>query len=141
MALLEESERAAVIEQLAKARVGFGLIEGVPSVRRRSPTCGDEFTVQLVVMDDAITELHWEGHGCVVSTAAAGALASLALGLSPSAFTALAGRYLESVQEGGVPDESFGDAEVFAGIGRYPLRAGCATLAWRAALETLNAPA
>lgn len=139
---LDESERAALIEQLAKARHGFGF-EGVdavaPSAHRRSPTCGDEFTVRVVMTDDAIAAVHWEGHGCVVSTAAAGALAALAPGLSRSSFLALAARYLEAVLADGAPDAEFGDAEVFAGIGRYPLRAGCASLAWRAAVQAVGA--
>jgi nitrogen fixation NifU-like protein len=137
--VLSETERAAVIEQLAKSRHGFGLADAGVSAHRRSPSCGDEFTVQLLVADDVITELHWEGHGCVVSTAAASALAELAPGLSSAAFAALAARYFEAVQAEGLPEASFGDAEVFAGIGRYPLRAGCASLSWRAALDALDA--
>ncbi len=138
--LLDESERAAVIEQLARSCDGFGLVDAdAVSAHRRSPSCGDEFTVQLLAADGAIAELHWEGHGCVVSTAAASALAGLAPGLSLAGFATLAGRYLDSVRAGGLPDEDFCDAEVFAGIGRYPLRAGCASLAWRAALDALAA--
>ena len=139
---LSETDRAAVIEQLAKSRHGFGLKDAAASTleaHRRSPSCGDEFTVQLRVADDVITALSWEGHGCAVSTAAASALAGLASGLSSAAFRALAARYFEAVQADGLPEASFGDAEVFAGIGRYPLRAGCASLAWRAALDALDA--
>lgn len=136
---LDETERSAVIEQLAKSRHGFGLPDAAgPTAHRRSPTCGDEFTVRVLVVDDTISSLHWEGHGCVVSTAAASALAGLAPGRSPDAFGALAARYLEAVQAEGVADAAFGDAEVFAGIGRYPLRAGCASLAWRTALDALD---
>jgi nitrogen fixation NifU-like protein len=138
--LLDESERAAVIEQLAKSRHGFGLGDAPASelqAHRRSPTCGDEFTVRVVVVGDLIESVHWEGHGCVVSTAAASTLAGVLPGLTPEECAALAARYFEAVQAGGVPDASFGDAEVFAGIGRYPLRAGCASLAWRTALDAL----
>ncbi len=138
---LDETERAAVIEQLAKSRRGFGLDEAPVSAfeaHRRSPTCGDEFTVRVLVVDDRIESLHWEGHGCVVSTAAASALAGLAPGLSSAEFAVIAVRYLAAVHADGVPDSAFGDAEVFSGIGRYPLRAGCASLSWRAALEALG---
>ena len=138
---LSETERAAVIEQLATSRHGFGLADAAESpleAHRRSPTCGDEFTVRVRVVDDTISSLHWEGHGCVVSTAAASALAELAPGLSAAEFAALAARYFEAVQVDGMPEAAFGDAEVFAGIGRYPLRAGCASLSWRAALAALG---
>ncbi len=137
--MTSEAERAEIIEQLAKARHGFGLNDA-PGVdaHRRSPSCGDEFTVRVDVVADTIASLRWEGHGCVVSTAAASVLAGLAPGLTPAEFTALAARYVEAVQPDGTADPELGDAEVFAGIGRYPLRAGCATLAWRAALEALG---
>ena len=142
---LDEAERAALIEQLARERHGFGFEGGFErvdaaarSAHRRSPSCGDEFTVRVLVVKDTIAELHWEGHGCVVSTAAASALAALAPGLSRSSFVALAARYFEAVQTDGVPDAAFGDAEVFAGIGQYPLRAGCASISWRAAVEAVG---
>jgi nitrogen fixation NifU-like protein len=139
---LDETERATLIEQLARSRDGFGfdgLDSAARSAHRRSPTCGDEFTVRVLVVQEIIEQLRWEGHGCVVSTAAAGALAAVVPGLSRPSFLALAARYFESVQADGAPDAAFGDAEVFAGVGRYPLRAGCASIAWRAAVEAVAA--
>lgn len=137
---LDETERAALIEQLARSRHGHGLADAPagPEAHRRSPSCGDEFTVRLAIADGAIRELHWDGHGCVVSTAAAVMLSQLAAGTAAAEFPALAARYLATVQADGVPDPELGDAEAFAGIGRYPLRAGCASLAWRAALDALS---
>ena len=137
--MTSEAERAEIIEQLAKARHGFGL-DDAPGVdaHRRSPSCGDEFTVRVDVVADTIASLRWEGHGCVVSTAAASVLAELAPGLTPAEFTTHVARYVDAVQPDGNAGPELGDAAVFAGIGRYPLRAGCATLAWRAALEALG---
>jgi NifU-like protein involved in Fe-S cluster formation len=63
----------AGIEQLAKSRYEFGLADAPASAfqaHRRSPTCGEEFTVRVLVADGRIESLHWEGHGCVVSAAA-----------------------------------------------------------------------
>jgi nitrogen fixation protein NifU and related proteins len=135
---LADADRAALIEELAKARLGAGLgdIPG-PESHRRSPTCGDEVTVRVVLDGDTIESLRWDGHGCVVSTAAASALSAAVPGLSVGAFRDLADRYLATLDAGASPDPSLGDLEAFAGIGRYPLRAGCASLAWRAALDAL----
>ena len=137
--MLSESERMALIEELAKTRVGAGL-GAAPGVEahRRSPACGDEMTVRVVLAGAAIEELRWDGHGCVVSTAAASALAGVTAGLSRADFRALAERYLATLDATATPDPELGDLEVFAGIGRYPLRAGCASLAWRAALDALG---
>jgi len=123
--LLSDADRAALLEERARLAVGRGLGTGAEG-HRRSPSCGDEFTVHV---GDTIT---WEGHGCVVSTAAASALGTL----TPAEFTDLAPRYLASIDPDGEPLAGF---EEFAGIGRFPLRGGCATLAWRAALDALEA--
>ena len=137
--VLAEPDRAALLEELAKTRVGAGLGD-VPGLEahRRSPACGDEVTVRLVLDGESIESLRWDGHGCVVSTAAASALSSVATGVSVAEFHALSTRYLETLDADAAPDPELGDLEVFAGIGRYPLRAGCASLAWRAALEALG---
>jgi len=138
--VLAESDRATLIEELAKARVGAGLGDAAGlDAHRRSPACGDEVTVRVVLDGAEIGALRWDGHGCVVSTAAASALASSAHGLEPAAFRALADRYLATLGADASADPDLGDLEVFAGIGRYPLRAGCASLAWRAALDALGA--
>jgi nitrogen fixation NifU-like protein len=139
--MLAEPDRAALIEELAKARVGGGLGDAPGAeAHRQSPACGDEVTVRMVVDGDVIAALRWDGHGCVVSTAAASALAAATPGLTPAAFRALADRYLATLDADATPDPALGDLEVFAGIGRYPLRAGCASLAWRAALDAVGAP-
>jgi len=138
---LAESERSALIEQLAKDRSGAGLgeIPG-PEAHRRSPACGDDVTVRVVLGAGVIDAVRWDGHGCVVSTAAASALASSASGCGIDEFRALAERYLATLGADASADPELGDLEVFAGIGRYPLRAGCASLAWRAALDALGVP-
>ena len=135
---LTEPDRAALVEDLAKARLGAGLGD-VPGfeAHRRSPACGDEVTVRIVLDGDVIESLRWDGHGCVVSTAAASALSAAVSGLDVADFRGLADRYLATLDADAAPDPSLGDLEAFAGIGRYPLRAGCASLAWRAALDAL----
>lgn len=136
---MDDAERAAVLEALAGERFGhdLSLLDEQPfTAHRRSPTCGDDVTVRIELDGDTIRALHWRGHGCVMSQAAASALAAVAPGRDVCAFGALASDYLASVQPDGTPVE-VGELAVFAGVGRFPLRAGCATLAWRAALDAL----
>lgn len=137
--MLAEAVRASLIEELARARVGAGLGDqpGLEA-HRRSPACGDDVRVRVVLHGDRIAELRWDGHGCVVSTAAASALGATAPGLTVSDLRALTLRYLATLESGSAADPDLGDLEAFAGIGRYPLRAGCASLAWRTALDALQ---
>ncbi|CAN5246566.1 hypothetical protein BH11ACT4_BH11ACT4_15280 [soil metagenome] len=115
--------RQLVIEDLHRARHGYGLAEQfLGEASEISPACGDTVTVRVTA--DGFT---WQGNGCTVSMAAASALGET----SRERFDEVIQAYLASVLPGGEPVD--GDLEAFAGIGRFPLRARCATLAWRAA--------
>ncbi|CAN5340995.1 SUF system NifU family Fe-S cluster assembly protein [soil metagenome] len=140
---LDDAERSAILEDLAGAQTGFGIEGPGIEAHRRSPTCGDDMTVRVGVVDGTIRTLRWQGHGCVVSRAAASALAAVAPGITTTEFTSLAAAYLASLEPDAAPvpspaDRSLEDLDVFAGIGRFPLRAGCASLAWRATLDALE---
>jgi nitrogen fixation NifU-like protein len=130
--ILSDAERSMLIEELARtprALLETHTHEGFA----RTASCGDEVTIRARVAGTEIQELGWNGHGCTVSMAATAALARLAP-IAVSEFRAHFARYVESVN-GTAPLE--GDLEAFAGIGRFPLRGQCATLAWRALSEAL----
>lgn len=115
--------RQLIIEDLHRARHGYGLAAQYDGEASEiSPACGDTITVR--VSADGFT---WQGNGCTVSMAAASALGET----SRVSFAEIIDGYLASVAPDGTPVD--GDLEAFAGIGRFPLRARCATLAWRAA--------
>lgn len=121
--------RQLVIEDLDRARHGYGLAqEYLGEGSAISPACGDTVTVRV-----STGGFSWHGNGCTVSMAAASALGEL----SVVEFRVLSERYLASVAAGGTPVDH-DELAAFAGIGRFPLRARCATLAWGAALEALG---
>lgn len=121
--MLSDAERAQLLGELARARHGEGLAETYTGEASEfSASCGDTITVR--VGRDGFT---WAGNGCTVSMAAASALA----GVSPRDFPTLVEPYFASIVPGAPALD--GNLEPFAGIGRFPLRARCATLAWRAA--------
>lgn len=130
--MLTDAERSMLIEQLA--REPHGLAEQFThEATLRSPACGDEVTVRVTVRGLEIQEISASGHGCTVSRAAIAAMCGLAPLPVPEFPDALA-RYTAAVNGQG---ELEGDLEPFAGIGRFPLRAQCATLGWRALAAAL----
>jgi nitrogen fixation NifU-like protein len=127
---MDDRMRQLVIEDLHRARHGYGLAEVYDGEASEiSPACGDAVTVR--VSADGFT---WQGNGCTVSMAAASALGET----SRERFAEVIDGYLASVLPDGAPVD--GDLEAFAGIGRFPLRARCATLAWRAAAIAIAGP-
>jgi nitrogen fixation protein NifU and related proteins len=130
--MLSDSERSMLLEQLA--RTPQQLAETFThEASLRTPSCGDEVTVRATVVASQMQEISCSGHGCTVSMAAMSAVAQLAP-IDLPAFGRLHARYTAAVNGDGELD---GDLEAFAGIGRFPLRGQCATLAWRALAEAL----
>ena len=133
---LSDAERSMLLAELAK-RPQRQLEVFTGEGHEVSPSCGDEVWVQVLVTASEIQEFGIRGHGCTVSMAALAALAEVAPCGIPE-FSALAERYLASVAVDGMPVDEY-DLDAFAGIGRFPLRARCATIAWRAALAAVDA--
>lgn len=125
--MVDDHLRQLVIEDLHRARHGYGLAEEYFAEGSEvSVSCGDSVTVRV-----SADGFSWQGNGCTVSMAAASALGQT----SRERFDEVVDAYLASVLPGGEPVD--GDLEAFAGIGRFALRARCATLAWRAAQAAL----
>ena len=131
---MDDRMRQLVIEDLHRARHGYGLADEFDGEGSEiSPACGDTVTVRVSLRGTQGTGgFSWQGNGCTVSMAAASALGALTV----QEFEAVSDDYLASIAPGGTPVD--GDLGAFAGIGRFPLRARCATLAWRAAVTALR---
>ena len=106
-----------------------------------NPTCGDEVTVRVHLVDGQVEDVSYEGMGCSISQASASVLHDLMRGSSVAdslkrheAFaTLMAGR--GQVE----PDEALlEDAVAFAGVAKYPARVKCALLAWMAYKDALS---
>lgn len=146
---MERSLREEIILDYARRRPGFGFevaratdaASHVRSVHRRNPLCGDEVELRLEVAADAtITRLRWEGRGCTVSQASAAMLAARAEGMTTADLRMLSRevRTLIVDQTGTHPDDEGDDVLALAGVGRFPLRARCAGLAWDAVDEAIG---
>ncbi|WP_448002450.1 iron-sulfur cluster assembly scaffold protein [Agromyces bauzanensis] len=152
--VMEQSLREAIIVDYARRRPGSGVDGGedgvadaaTPSrtVRRRNPLCGDEIELRLGLTagdDPMVARLRWAGRGCTVSQASAAMLASRAGGMTTADLRRLSrGVHELIVDQSGVRtdlDEA-DDLAALAGIGRFPLRARCAALAWDALDEAIG---
>ena len=104
-------------------------------VHHVNPTCGDEVTLRVKLVDQVIGDVSYEGQGCSISQASASVLTDLVVGHD----VAEALHRYESFHElmtgkGQVePDEELlEDGVAFAGVAQYPMRVKCALLAWSA---------
>ncbi len=104
-----------------------------------NPTCGDEVTVHVEVSHDEprrIERLVWDGQGCSISQASLSMMTDLVDGATVSEAMDLLEVFRRLMQSRGAglstqkDEERLGDAIVFQGASKYPMRIKCALLGW-----------
>jgi nitrogen fixation NifU-like protein len=106
-----------------------------------NPLCGDKVTVYLVLRDDIIENIAFEGSGCAICTASSSVMTELLKGKTLADAEALFGKFHDLVTsdpDSDVDAKTLGKLAIFAGVREFPLRIKCAILAWhtmRAALK------
>lgn len=98
-----------------------------------NPLCGDRITIYLMVEDNTIKEVAWEGSGCAICTASASVMTEVLKGKTLEAAEELFGKFHDLVT--GDPCETpevegLGKLAVFFGVREFPVRVKCATLPW-----------
>lgn len=106
-----------------------------------NPLCGDRFRVWVKVEDGRIAEASFLGEGCAISKAAGSIMTTEIKGKTEIEARDLFERFHRMVTEGGgkgpisdLPPK----LGVFKGVGAFPMRVKCATLAWHAMREALD---
>jgi len=103
-----------------------------------NPTCGDEVTLRVLLADDVVRDVSYEGLGCSISQAAQSILYDLVIGQPLPRAREIAADFLTLMQSKGDPaiaeslEDSLEDAVAFVGVGQYPARIKCALLGWMA---------
>jgi len=115
---------------------GRGLREPYDAeVHHVNPTCGDEVTLRVRLLDGIVAEVSHDGQGCSISQASTSVMVDLVSGRSLTEALAAGEEFLRLMQGKGayVPDEDvLEDAVAFSGVAKYPARVKCALLGWMA---------
>jgi nitrogen fixation NifU-like protein len=112
-------------------------------VEHVNPTCGDEIMLRLKLSPDGlrIDDVSYDAIGCSISQAAASVMHDLVVGRSVADFSSTQKTFLNLMHGEPIPPDQLdemGDAEVFAGVSKYPARVKCALLPWMAAQDALH---
>lgn len=123
---------------------GSGLRDPFDSqVEHVNPTCGDEIMLRVKLSPDkqTIEDVSYDAVGCSISQAAASVMHDLVVGHSVGEFEQASKSFLGLMHGDSIPEaqaDAMGDAEVFAGVSKYPARVKCALLPWMAAQDAIN---
>ena len=104
-------------------------------VHHVNPTCGDEVTLRVKIVDGLVQDVSYDGQGCSISQAATSVMTDLVIGKPIADALTTHEAFLELMQSRGTlePDEDvLEDGVAFAGVSKYPARVKCALLGWMA---------
>jgi nitrogen fixation NifU-like protein len=104
-------------------------------VHHVNPTCGDEVTLRVHVVDGVVEDVSYDSVGCSISQASASVLTDLVIGKKVDDAMAVHETFLTLMQGKGAvePDEDvLEDGIAFAGVAKFPARVKCALLSWMA---------
>jgi len=110
-------------------------------VHHVNPTCGDEVTLRVSVVDGAIADVSYDGQGCSISQASTSVLFDQIVGLSiADAMTTLDSfsQMMTSRGQDAGDEDLIGDGIALSGVSKYPARVKCALLGWMAFKDALS---
>jgi nitrogen fixation NifU-like protein len=107
-------------------------------VHHVNPTCGDEVTLRVKVVDGVVQDVSYTAEGCSISQASTSVLAEQVVGASVEDALAMEAEFLRVMQGKGKVEldqsveDLIGDGIALAGVAKFPARIKCALLGWMA---------
>ena len=106
-----------------------------------NPLCGDRINIYLIVDDDIVKDISFQGSGCAISKASASLMSSMVKGKTVKEAEELFNKF-HNLITGKFDDdfnpEELGKLAVFAGVREFPMRVKCASLAWHTMMSAVN---
>lgn len=98
-----------------------------------NPLCGDRITVEVAIDGERLRDIAFRGAGCAISTASASLMTEAVKGLPLGEVRDLSERFRGALTHGAASDPgALGKLVALSGVGEFPMRVKCATLAWHA---------
>lgn len=136
---LDNLYRQVILDHSSHPHHRGSLGKSTLSVQMNNPTCGDVIHLEVEVADGVIKDIAFDGSGCSISTASASMMTDAVIGKRVEEIGDLTLMFSDLVQGKEVPEaERLGEAEVLAGVSKFPTRIKCATLAWKALNKAVN---
>lgn len=111
---------------------------GYTQKRGLNPSCGDDVTIYLLLEDEIIKDLKFNGDGCSICCASASIMTNEFIGLSLTELEAKFQNFTQMVSGHEFDEMLFEDAICFNGIKDYPARFKCAVISWDTAFKLVK---
>lgn len=104
-------------------------------VHHVNPTCGDEVTLRVHVVEGDVADISYDAEGCSISQASTSVLTDLLIGKPVEEAMTVHKTFVELMQGLGQvepAEDVLEDGVAFAGVAKFPARVKCALLGWMA---------
>lgn len=143
---LEELYREVILDHYRNPRHKGSLAHAHYHAEGQNPSCGDEFSLDLVVEDGVLVEIATQGQGCSISQASGSMMADIIKGKTVAEVEELMASFkvMMSIEEGESPVDParpgavLGDLEALQGVRKFPVRIKCADLPWATLADALG---
>ena len=133
MSELDELYQEIVMDHNRKPR-NFRRLDGANHMADGfNPFCGDEVKLFLIIENETVKDVSFQGSGCAISRASVSMMTDAIKGKTVEEAEHLFDLFqglLTSAEEETIDTSSLGDLEVLAGVSEFPTRVKCATLSW-----------
>ena len=120
----------------------FGKLERANRiVEGRNPLCGDHYTIYLLLEDDIVKDIKFDGAGCAISKASGSMMSTVLKGKTKKEAEALFQIFHKIVtgeEDAASHISELGKLAAFAGVAEFPVRVKCAILPWHAIHSALE---
>lgn len=119
----------------SKAPRNFGPLPGANGeAEGHNPLCGDNITIHLLLDNDVVKDIRFEGSGCAISVASASLMTDMVKGKTKAEaqelFNAFHAMATGKGEAHGIGTDHLDKLVALAGVKNFPMRVKCATLAW-----------
>ena len=106
-------------------------------VHLKNPSCGDDLTVQVSIVDNKITDIRQKGDGCSICCASASMMSEICCGDDIATAEKKIDEFKKMVRGEQYDMEILSEAISLQGVVKVPPRIKCSTLAWLALEKAL----
>lgn len=114
------------------------VLENYQQKRGLNPSCGDDVTIYILVENEQVIDVKWNGSGCSICCASASIMTSEFIGLTISEISEKYNQFKQMVSGNDYHEEMFEDAICFSGVKDFPARFKCAIISWDTAYSLLK---
>ena len=138
---LQELYQDTILDHSRSPRNAGPLSTATHQATGNNPICGDRVTVFLKSDGKKIEKVQFVAEGCAISKASASLMSEQTAGHSSADAKKVFDIFHEMVtgkEISPAEKKSLGKLTVFSGVGEFPARVKCATLAWHTFFEALD---